>query len=498
MSEFNVTISPLKTTSGIKASLVPVYDFSDIAWHNTGDLNYPKFKYFTELCVQVRDTFYIFDKAVGAWRGMADFKSTMRTLCQQYLGVQTIMGVQMALTQDDLKNFFTHGIVSFDGTVYAPGMGPFVFYQGQKRLNIYKDWRMAGDVDDIPETEQFLKVVRNSLCNAQDGKDLAAMVDELCSKEKTAFRWAMHWLAARYQMPGFTTQTNLWFLGIRGTGKGSLVQAMTALLGTAAVGKVSKEDMGRGWSDSLYGKELLEWDEFKSEKGWRDFGATIKEKTGNDTMQVSIRTLNSFSTPAVAMHLFTTNEDRPIQVEDTDRQNSFISTTEDKEVALTSKALFDPVTREFRNPKFLSGFAALLNELVVDIDFICSPFNTDKREELRAESEDTTTSWLEGYEPNTSFETWEDLHTEYKTWVSDHMNMRPEDIKSFKRKVRKAGRAEDAPRYVNGRSQRVAVFLKAGTHLTIVAAETTMEKFERMKAGIIANHRADQQSNQKV
>src|SRR3712207_7042699 len=49
-------------------------------------------------------------------------------------------------------------------------------------------------------------------------------------------------------------------------------------LGGATVGKATQEDIAKGWTDCFLHKELVEWDEFKSPGGWRDFSNLLKDR----------------------------------------------------------------------------------------------------------------------------------------------------------------------------------------------------------------------------
>jgi hypothetical protein len=439
-------ISNPKTGSGINPDLVTTYLFTDVSWFNPQDVNFTKFDHLNRVCVQVDDTYYIRDRTTGTWMPSA---AARRTLFQQYGGQKAIGGTLQIITMDDIKLFLSIGVVAFHGTIYAPGMGDFLIYRDEKRLNVYKDQRMAGDTDNIPATEELLKIIRNSLCAEPEEKGLGDMLAEIDGPEPTKFKWVMHWLAARYQMPGFAPQTNLWFIGeLRGIGKGSLVQLMKRVMGGQTVGKASQEDIERGWSDCFLNKELMEWDEFKSPDGWRSFNNLLKEKTGNTELTVTKRNVGVSVHPAVAMHIFSTNEERPILVEEFDRQNTFISVTKDTRWQSRARALFNPVTGEFATPGLASGFAALLNTIAVDVAFIRTLLKTEKWYELRAGSEDSVRKWVLGggadcyrtdKRPDGRSVKWNELHDTYRFWIRDHENMKSDSLDEFKRKMEKHG-----------------------------------------------------------
>lgn len=433
-----MSLSHPKPGTGIKQSLLQNYAFEDQAWANSAQLDDAKFAHLSRHCVLVGDGIYILDKHTGAWVPVSRMGALPKLLNERG-GMVPLNGYNAMITKDDIKTFLAQGVVSFVSITYAPGAGDFVIFQDQKRLNLYRDRRLEGDTDDIAATTEFLKVIRNSLCAEHDEIGLDDMLAEIHGAEQTLFRWVLHWLAARYQKPGYAPQTNLWFIGpLRGVGKGTLVSAMSVILGARSVGKANQLDVAKGWTDSLFGKELVEWDEFKAPGGWVETGNVIKAMTGNETIQINTRNVGGTTHPAVAMHIFSTNDDKPMRVEEWDRQNTFVSTTANPAWAARAKALWDEESREFCEPRTVSGFAALLNEIEVDYRFICRPFFTKKREELLDAFGCSVRRWFLGADLEAlrgATRSIEDLHSIYREWVREHLHSKPEDIEEFRRKM---------------------------------------------------------------
>jgi hypothetical protein len=300
----------------------------------------------------------------------------------------------------------------------------------------------------------------------------------------------MHWLAARYQRPGYAPQTNLWFIGpLRGVGKGTLVSVMKNVLGGKAVGKANQLDIQKGWTDSLFGYELIEWDEFKAAGGWFETSNLIKAQTGNETIQINARNVGGSTQPAVAMHIFSTNDEKPMRVEEWDRQNTFVATTGDPAWAGRAKALWNEETREFHDEELVSGFAALLNEIEVDYKFICRPFGTEKRAELRDAFGCSVGKWFRDADledlRNGLIEL-EALHRQYRDWVKDHLHARPEDIDEFKRKMMTGGWMKAVTTTTGSRSD--------GTRRSIRAVRLLLPEDRVMEVVVSeANHTSDPQ-----
>lgn len=463
-----MALSHLQHQTGMDQTRIDPYSYTEMAWNNPNYPEYHKWHYLSTKCVSYDAGFYVKCNATDRWVYRL-LKTAINELVNRYGGVQVHQGVQISITRQDVEHFVHKMAVTVDGTMFAPGCSDQVIYDGTKRLNIYRNGRMIGDTRFIPNAEPFLQIIRNSLCAEPDVLGLDEMLEEIKSDRPTAFRWAMHWLAARYQYPGLTTQTNLWFIGpTRGVGKGSLVKAMTQALGGDTVGKINREELQRGWNTQLLGKELIEWDEFKSEKGWRDFNNIIKEYTGNTEVSIMMRNKTPMKVPTISMHLFTTNDERPILVEKHDRQNTMIATTNDEYWCQRAKALYDPYTNTFADPNLVSGFCAFLNSFEVDMAFIRKMFMTQTFLELLEYSSDNLTDWWkESGHPeewqqvltkkgSPAVKEWSDVYGAYRNWVQTNANSKPLPFKIFKKESQKRGFITDTVTTLNGVNGRFA------------------------------------------
>ena len=441
-------LSDLKTKYGIKKSVYSDYDFHDQPWYKTIDPREAIYDYLAHHCVAVKDYFYVYNRKNMKWQQMQR-SNAFSALFQFYSGKTAWNNIQIHVGENDIKEFLSKYKVTFSCVTYIPGASPFVVFNDELRLNTYQDKRLTGDTDHIPDIEEWLKIIRNGLCAEPDEIDLVAMIDEINSDAPTKFRWVMHWLACRYQRPGYATGTNLWLLGTKGgIGKGTLVTVMAKILGGNAVGRAKQEDIKRGWDDTLMGHELLEWDEFKCPDGWHAFNSMIKKWTGNETIQVASRNKTPVEHPATAVHIFTCNDKRPVNVEEHDRRNTFIETVKGADQhlwAARTRGLFDLETREFKNPNLASCFAALLNSIDIDLKFINTTLETEKRLELKQLSQDTIKTWFEDddihdYWPSGEADNWSQVYYRYKEWFKDggyHGKM--PDVSVFKKTMEEYG-----------------------------------------------------------
>jgi hypothetical protein len=282
-------------------------------------------------------------------------------------------------------------VVTFDGLAYIPLYPRQVWFNGQRLVNTWTEKRVAGRTEDIEALGDFLRMVRMSLCGETDEKTLDEMIREITGSEPTPLRWVMHWLAVPFQRPGMITQTNLWFIGRRGTGKGTLVAVMNRLLGT--VGKVSDEEIKRGWTDHLFGFTLAEWDEF--EDTWHSFLSRIKKITGNDKVSFTKRNVGTWEHPNVSQHIFSTNQAKPVQVEADDRQNTYLATSSNWEYwqEWVRDTFWDASTNDLRDHRIVTGMGALLGTLKIDWKFIKQPLRTDLRAQYVEAFQDGIEVW---------------------------------------------------------------------------------------------------------
>lgn len=454
----------LKIVPGIKPGLTETYDFEDQAWSRQGDPRYePKYRYLSSVCVALASKsggFLVKSRMGNSWQAVGKKEFVVAKLYQEWAGMVMIDGVAHSITLDDIRDYLAKGLTSFDGTCFVPLHGPFVLIrqgdQCHRLVNLWNERRVTGDDDHIAHLENFLRLVRESLCGATDSKDLSGMLQEIVGPEPTPFKWVVHWLAVPYQKPGATTQTNLWFIGRRGTGKGTLVAVMNRILGS--VGKVDDEEIKRGWNDHMFGHLLVEWDEF--EDTWHSFLGKIKKYTGNETVQYTRRNFGQWVAPNVSQHIFSTNKSKPLQVEHDDRQNTFIATTEDAEKwqSWVSATFWDRETNALADPRIVTGFAALLGSIEIDWGFIKKPLKTDLRAEYVEAFADLVETWLANDRKlkkrfNEALEFGlECIYDDYREWVKQYdPNRKPDNFRDWKAKMKKLKRLSRKQKRVGGK-----------------------------------------------
>ncbi|QQP93539.1 hypothetical protein IGS68_33505 (plasmid) [Skermanella sp. TT6] len=435
-----LTLPPDAMTTGLKTDMVQEYNFEDQTWNQPGHVNHHEwFQFLSTRAVAVAGQYWLRDRRTGTWNRYNSKETFRAQIVSQYTGVQDWPTGPLFFDVDVINQYLSLAMPVYEALIYAPGVGEQVVFDDRKRLNVFVNNRLRGETDDIPAAEELLKIIRNSLCAEPKEIGLEAMLKEI-REARTLFAWVIHWLAARYQRPGFTSQTNLWLIGrARGIGKSSLVGLMRYLLGSATVQKVVEEEITRGWDDFMFGKELVEWDEFGG-KTYHDYSNYIKLKTGNDTVTLTTRGMGIANHLAVAMHIFTTNNEKPMMVDAEDRQNTYVQTTEDPDGIWRKRAsaLWNSTDNSLVDRRIATGFAAILATVEIDYDFIRKPFQTELRAKLVENFSSTIGQWIDEEQETlvedwgNRFRKWAEMHGAYADWAKLHTKARPEDLKTFK------------------------------------------------------------------
>jgi len=419
-----------KTPHDSLLEIVKPYVFDDI-WHTDPSKFRPDFAFLADRCCSIKSNYYV--KLKGTWYQRTK-QAAVADLFSYYQGFQTLKGVDYDITLQTIGAFLKCAVPSMDNTTYAPLMPDYVVFNGEKRLNLYVDNRMIGDDDDIEDATELMAVIRNSLCGEKEEASLPEMLREIADGGDTEFRWFMHWLAFRVQNPGANCQTNVWFMGGRGTGKGTTVKALKAISGS--MGKADTADVERNWFDSIAYHDFIEWDEFKG-NGWYNFLDTIKRITANSTLNVTSRHVGAVLQPAVSSNMFTTNNEHPLKIEKDDRQNTLIKTLDDDAWKVRAKALNMNLTEKQKN-KMYSGMAAILHSIDVDEEFIQRPLMTATRAtQVKFHNVNIMEEWLkelmEGtYVLGDDHPKMVHLHTSYMQYAKAHYpKVQSLDIGSF-------------------------------------------------------------------
>ena len=387
-----------KMSCGVDQNLYQPYDFEDQLWRDKSHPMYNEMWYYlSHICVAMNNNGYLVkDKATDKWTQLSNKKSVVIKLNNERSGLVSLpSGISQRLGWKEIDEYINNYIPSLEAPVQIPFANDFVICGSSKRINVWYDNILRPEINNIQYLTEFLTMIRESLCAGEGTKDLNEMIAEITDPNgQKEYRFLMNWLAAIYQRPGMNLQTNLWLIGpVKGIGKGTLIRILESIFGSG-VGKASVSDMERGWNNFIEGRLILEADEFKASNK-ADFNSMIKRDTTNPTISINARNKTPYSIPNITNWIFTTNDDNPLMVEDGDRRNVFIHTTNNEEWKQRSIELNTLLNNPEHNKKVATGFAAILSRIEIDYRLISMSFDTDIKSSMRAGSKNAVESWID-------------------------------------------------------------------------------------------------------
>lgn len=328
-----------------------------------------------------------------------------------------------------------------DGTVNIP-LGPeFVTMNGMRFLNIWQNSFVASDSspESVALALTVLRMIYRSLLNspeiAADAREesqrlLDVIIDPqlFWSDQFKDFRFCMIWLATLRQRPGANLGTNIWFIAEQGVGKSTLVEILRRMLGPGNCGKLSQEEVERGWNDHVVNKLLIEADEFdshgrrESERKWDKW---LKQNCNETMITICARNRTAYTTVNTTNYIFTTNEINPISVDNGARRHQIFQGSSDvSRWSPWATQIRELLNDEQRAIKLVGGFAWILEQVVLDDRarrFVINSYDTDVRRSMSVDSADPIRAWLANGTIDWDPERWQaanDLYDDFLVWMS--------------------------------------------------------------------------------
>ena len=437
----------MKQVCGVKSSLYKEYKFEDHIWfQNKTNVLQGDLLYLTHKAIKIDGICSIRKAGGDSW---LDFKSSAdakKECINTWLGAALPSGT---IIDADLVDTFFEGVTkqwSIDEkgkpiqTKVAVGscpnifkkmvipLGPdFVLYDKKQYLNTWYDDMAKADESNLRLGKLFLVMAYGGLCNGNvNTEDLGSEADRIYKMvidneyDNKDFQFLIYYLAANYQKPGINLLTNIWLLGtLEGLGKGTLMDLMGWILGREFVGKLNQDEIEAGWNDHLVGKQLIEVNEFDTSgkmnaASWRKW---IKGHTIEPYFKVRQRNTTSYTVLHIGNFIGSSNVEGQSIIDEHDRRNHFIKTTDNpwwvKYAAGLQMKYFDPNPRDCA-----SGFAAILEKVKIDYNFISRSFKNQLRQTIVAKNNNAVEEWIEN---DLSIETnrWvksANLYEEFKAW----------------------------------------------------------------------------------
>lgn len=452
---------------GVNSNLYNSYDLEDHRW--TSKQN-PKecYRLLSYRCVRIGTNYWFRLPETGVWVDIGNINDAKKQA--KNLWAYGILPNSEQITDGMIDSFFDgveeHSVPSgkrmittkvdvgscpyFQGRMVIPGGPRFLDYEGRKYVNVSTIKVMKGDESKLHLGELVILMIYRALCNGEelhDDKKVEArmLFDQIKADKYTNqdFQFLMYWLAALIQRPGINLQTNVWLVGAQqGVGKGTLLTLLGNILGSESVGSLDQTEIEGGWNDHLFGKILIEVNEFDctgkmKAPAWDKW---IKKHTCEVKFPFRQRNMTSWQSINIGNYLFTTNEEIPIYLDKSDRRNQIIKTTNNP--FWKEWASFVQVHYVMPDPRNISaGFAFVLEHVKVNYDMIKSAFvNSAKADIQNASQEGSPADWIK-HDMTINRNVWTPtkvLYTKYKEYMQeDHFGKPIVSQNKFAREMRK-------------------------------------------------------------
>ncbi|MEO9460816.1 MAG: primase-helicase family protein [Lentilitoribacter sp.] len=380
-----------------------------------------KKRFLASKLVLVGGEFWIKDKQSGLWVERKKMSEIISSLMHDWGRDKT----QYNIRKETISDFKAgNEFVTLDGTLYVPGGGDFVEFQGRRYLNTYHQQPLAftEGTSQSPEFKQLMELIVHNLMGKDVG-NINEWTSAIHSDENSDIKWLFHWLASQYQRQGKMLPTAVWIVGsAQGVGKGLLASGMKQLLGASNVKTVSSEEFQGGWTDFVLDASFIVLDEV-------DFGSRteaydkIKRLIGNEITAARKRNHGDIIVPSVCNFLFTTNRTNPVAMDRGDRRNTVFGTKNTQAAKDRAQAFYN-LPSEAKTEAW-KGLAEFLAAIQIDDKLISHAFHTEIKERMIENNINPVEEWLLSDDikakwPINHFAPSDWLYRHYADWMQDN------------------------------------------------------------------------------
>lgn len=251
--------------------------------------------------------------------------------------------------------------------------------------NIFNLWCMFDmeNIENYENNEEAVEFFKNH-------------IKILCNHEEEVYDYIMKWIGQMIQYPAVKSAIVPIFIAGEGTGKGSLKELLKKMLGNKKVLQTSQpsKDCWGNFNGQMKDSFLVNLDEL-NKKEFDGSSDAYKALVSENTININIKGLKSFTVKSCHRFLVTTNNDEPINAKRGDRRNIIITSSNELK----------------GNAEYFNRFYKYLN----DIDAVKSIFEyfksipeldkfnnikkpiTEYQKELEEENTNPIEKWLKEY-----------------------------------------------------------------------------------------------------
>jgi len=207
---------------------------------------------------------------------------------------------------------------------------------------------------------------------------------------------------------------------------------------------LNQTEVEQGWNDHIVGKMLMSSNEFDT-TGKMNGGAWnkwIKKHCNDDIVPIRQRCMTAKDILNISNWIFTSNDENPLYLDNTDRRNHLIKTTDDPYWKVYASQI--KVNYVDKDPENIAeGFAYILEQVAVDDQFVNTSFINGLKASIIAASQNTVEEWISSDSlivkgPSKFLSS--ALYGDFKLWMNANMTKTPmPTIKEFGVMMGKAG-----------------------------------------------------------
>ncbi len=445
--------------SGVDPKVYKAYAFEDHIWSQIGPQQSSDMLELAHRCVKVSGEYWMKMPDTGRWHSFSNITDAKKQAFNTWTNGRLASGTQV---DGDLINQFFDGerfeavvngknvtrnklaglgsCPNLTGRIVIPYGPTFITYDRSHYLNESAIRVNEGAEEDIGFGKLILYLLHGALTNSAspsregvqekaDAVYASVLRGEWSSIE---FRFLVNWLAALVQEPGINLQTNVWLVGqLQGIGKSTLVRIMRAMFGGVGVCELNQAEIEAGWNDHLLGSVLVEVNESdtrNSSKSGQWWNQWIKKTTCEDNINIRKRNTGAWDVINISNYIFTTNDEAPIYLDQSDRRNFFIKTTDDYGWRSYATMLHTCYINSGLMMRLVSGFAFILQQIAVDKSLVNTAPTNQAKVDIQLASIDPVEEWVR-YDAGIQREQEvgaQDLYMQFQRWFTiAHPGERP-------------------------------------------------------------------------
>ena len=179
----------------VDPNLYSDYDFSDLLWYSDTQKR-PAYEHLARNCIQTSAGSFMVRNHNDTWAHCPNVASATSALYNLWSCSAAVI-----ITSDTVRGFFKDGLIVFGQPILIPNGPEFVWFGGERRLNVWVDKREEILIPNVDLERSFdiFRLIHGAICANEEDVTFEQLMAELNSDTPSEFRWICHWIANMYQ-----------------------------------------------------------------------------------------------------------------------------------------------------------------------------------------------------------------------------------------------------------------------------------------------------------